>query len=229
MKPTPKKLDPSTAAKVLSADLGNLLKKVQSGVPLTGRQRALIEASTNPNTEDKPPQPYAANQVELADALGCSRKTIQRLLKRSDCPKTAANGNYSVIKWRAFLAQQAPGALADDSGADLQELRADFLREQTLKLRLKNAITRKAVMPVVLVEQIGADVAADARAIIEQIHLIAPDLAGLPVADIHSRLKAQEDEIIRQLSTLPERIEKWKAIEAAFDAELESGTSQDNG
>ncbi len=221
----PPSLDASTAAKVLSADLGNLLKKVQSGVPLTGRQRALIEASTNPNTKTHSPQPYAGNQVELAEVLGCNRKTIQRLLKRSDRPKTTANGKYSVIQWRAYLARHAPSALAQDDAADLPELRAEFLKEQTLKLRLKNAITRKAVMPTVLAEQIGAGVAADSRAIIESLHLCAPDLAGLTVPQIHARLKEEEEKIIRLLNGLPERIEKWKGIEDTFNAELESGTN----
>jgi hypothetical protein len=49
-KPTPSTLDTVTAGKVLAADLGNLLKKVECGVPLTGRQRALIEASAAPGS-----------------------------------------------------------------------------------------------------------------------------------------------------------------------------------
>jgi transcriptional regulator with XRE-family HTH domain len=115
-KPTPSTLDTVTAGKVLAADLGNLLKKVECGVPLTGRQRALIEASAAPAA---PAQPDAApedrNQpprsaAELARRLGVSRQRVAAWAQRKDAPPID-----DVPAWRRYLGEIARVKLSPDA------------------------------------------------------------------------------------------------------------------
>ena len=109
-------LDSSTAAKVLQADLGNLLKRVQAGTPLTHRQRSLIEASAAPAApaqpdddpgEDRSKPPRSA--AELGRRLGVSRQRICSWMQRKDSPPIA-----DVRGWRHFLGSFARVPLKPD-------------------------------------------------------------------------------------------------------------------
>ena len=46
---------------------------------------------------------FVSTQVELAKAIGVSRKTIRRKLDAGGCPPTAADGRYNVRAWQVFL------------------------------------------------------------------------------------------------------------------------------
>ena len=118
-KPTPQALDKKTAQTVLQADVGNLLRKVQSGQPLTRAQRELIQATAGPTVprqpddqqEDrsKPPR----SPAELARRLGVSRQRVAAWQNRADAPDVS-----DVRAWRHYLSQFCRVALKpDDSEA----------------------------------------------------------------------------------------------------------------
>jgi transcriptional regulator with XRE-family HTH domain len=117
--PTPS-LDAGTAEKVLAADLGNLLKRVQAGTPLTGRQRALIESAAAPAAPAKPDDAPGEDRnqpprspAELARRLGVSRQRVCSWMQRKDAPDVS-----DVRAWRHFLSQFARVKLSpDDSEA----------------------------------------------------------------------------------------------------------------
>ncbi|NLH83993.1 MAG: hypothetical protein GX450_01025 [Verrucomicrobia bacterium] len=114
-----KQLDPVTARRVLDADLANLLKRVQAGQPLTGQQRALIEAHAKGRVA--PPEQqrhYARNQSELAKALGVSRQLIQFHNRKAQAPRPCQDGRCDVAAWRDYLtaAGKLPTLLALSQG-----------------------------------------------------------------------------------------------------------------
>ena len=48
---------------------------------------------------------WAKNQTELAEAIGCNRKSIQRWLKEAhpDCPGQTSDGRYNITLWKLFV------------------------------------------------------------------------------------------------------------------------------
>ena len=123
MKTSPRKqLDPVTAGRVLDADLANLLKRVQAGQPLTGQQRALIEARAKGRAARAaaPPEQhrFVRNQSQLADVLGITRQLIQYHAKKANAPRPSKDGRYDVGAWRDYLtpAGKLPTLLALSQG-----------------------------------------------------------------------------------------------------------------
>jgi hypothetical protein len=94
-------------------------------------------------------------------------------------------------------------------------LRARQIALQNGRLEQQYAIAQRDWVPVVDVRQWGAELGSAIRKVVLQIHLAAPALVGLDTAGIEARLKESEDEILRQLTELPARIERWRRIPAA--------------
>ena len=55
------------------------------------------------------------------------------------------------------------------------------------------------------------------RKVISTLHLCAPSVLGLSVAEAEARLKEVEDEALQQLHLLNEYIEHWQAAAAAHE------------
>ena len=56
------------------------------------------------------------------------------------------------------------------------------------------------------VTRMGAELGAAIRKVVARIHRSAPSLEGHPVEVIESRLKEEEDDIVKQLHTLDEHL-----------------------
>src|SRR4051812_9070532 len=95
-------LSPDNAKKVLEANLVNLAKRVAEGQPLTAQQLLLVKAVAASPTDQAEGPTFARNQVELANLLGCHRRSVQRWMKQDGNPGAAANGKYNVAKWREW-------------------------------------------------------------------------------------------------------------------------------
>ncbi len=100
-------MDEASAQNALDADIVNIKQRVNSGKPLTSRQRALIEsqAAGLPSVGTY----YALNQSALAEALGCTRQRIAYWTKQPDAPQARANGQHDVQAWRQYLAGKGRG------------------------------------------------------------------------------------------------------------------------
>ena len=48
------------------------------------------------------------------------------------------------------------------------------------------------------------------RSVVTRVHRVAPSLEGQPVPVIEARLKEEEDDILKQLHTLDERLGAWQ-------------------
>jgi hypothetical protein len=192
---------------LLKADLRNLAKKVQQGRTLSPSERNLLQSVLGGGKPSK--ASFARNQVELAELLGVSRKTIQRARKKPGNPGAQPDGRYDVTAWREFIRSNGR-ALDDDedvgaSGSPAQ-LKARHILLQNQKLEFQLAILRKEYIPAADVEKWGGELGTTVRKVVSQIHLCAPSVVGLSVPEAEARLKEIEDEILEQLHLLDQHL-----------------------
>ena len=143
--PTMSKLNPADAAKILNANLSNIIEKVRGKKTLNASERAQIQAVAD-GEEHGGAQAWAANIVELAEAIGCSRQAVHRWkkLKRNAPPETKSDGRLDVVAWKAWLREtgRAGGLAGDDMADELPRLNAKRLLLINERLELDNGERR---------------------------------------------------------------------------------------
>lgn len=126
------------ADKILDADFANIVRKVREGKPLSTAERARIQAQAAGSTETLA---VAKTVVELADALGVTRRTLSNWRKMKGAPKPAANGTHNVSAWRDFVrANNLKGS--DTTGAQTEALKARKLLAEVEERELKVAVKK---------------------------------------------------------------------------------------
>jgi hypothetical protein len=199
------------ARALLQADLRNLKRRViENGDNLTTAERRYLTAAAGGGLDLN----FAPSYVDLATALGVSRKTIQRAKLRPGAPTPRPDGRHDVQAWRAFL---LPDDIDPDEGTDddedgpssVESARDLRLNLQNKKTELQIGLMARELVPTLEVRQWGAQMGAAVRKIVTQIHRAAPSLVGLPVAVAEERLKEIEDDILSQLHALPERLDQF--------------------
>lgn len=203
------KLTSEQAGLLLRADLANLAKKVKDGKTLSASERNLLQSAL---AGDKPSgAEFAQSAVELADLLGVDRRTISRWRKVEDNPGVRPDGRYHVPSWRAFkISRQGEDILADGEGLSQTQLKARQVLLQNQKLEIQIAVLKREYMPAVEVEKWGGELGAAIRKVVSQIHLCAPTVVGVSVAEAEARLKEIEDEILQQLHLLGQSVQQWR-------------------
>lgn len=88
---------------LLEVNKKNLARKLAKGSTLRADEKALLEAQAGGDGET-----WANNKVALAKAMGISRPTLDKLLKRPGCPQARSNGKYYVPEIRAFYRPDFP-------------------------------------------------------------------------------------------------------------------------
>ncbi len=154
---------------------------------------------------------FAQSAVELADLLGIDRRTISRWRKIEGNPGVQPDGRYHVPSWRAFKVsrQGEDGEPAEEFSPT--RLRARQVLLQNQKLEIQIAVLKREFMPVAEIEKWGGELGAAIRKVVSQIHLCAPSVVGVSVAEAEARLKEIEDEILAQLHSLGGALAQWKA------------------
>lgn len=201
----PLNLTSEQAGLLLKADFANLALKVKQGKTLSASERNLLQSTL---AGDKPSGiEFAKNAIELADLLGVDRRTISRWRKIEGNPGVQPDGRYHVPSWREFKLNRQ----GDDEGLSQTQLKARQILLQNQKLEIQIAILKREFMPVAEVEKIGGELGQAIRKVVSQIHLCAPTVVGVSVAEAEARLKEIEDEILQQLHLLGESVAHWKA------------------
>lgn len=134
---------PAQADTVLEANRSNAIKqavqKVKARKPLTKGEVELLqgiaycsERGGNPDITE------ATTVVELAAALGVSRRSITNWRKMPGAPIARANGNHDVLAWRKFLHEHhldgsQPG---DEEGLKIRKLLAE-VNEREFRLAVR--------------------------------------------------------------------------------------------
>jgi phage terminase Nu1 subunit (DNA packaging protein) len=200
-------LAPQEAEMLLRRDLANIVKRTAVGSPLTASQRALVTAYLA--GKDLAGASHVQTIVELAQALGCDRRTVQRHLKREGNPGRKPDGRYDVAAWRTYLAQF--GGVDEDEFEELEpQLRSKLMAVKVAMAELELDRQRGELVSVDSVRQLGAELGAAIRKTLS-VHRLASSLVGLGVREIEDRLKEAEDETLRQLHLLDQRLGAWQA------------------
>jgi hypothetical protein len=211
--PKPAGLTAEQATKLIRADIGNITKKVLSGRTLSTAERALLQSVAKGEDEGEAGSGWAHSQVELAEALGVDRKTVQRWLKEPGVPETRSDGRYNVVEWREWGAKNGKKVEALPSQT---VLKAKQLMLQNDKLERQLRILDREYVPVAEVEELGGRLGAAVRKVVATLHLMAPALVGCELEEIDQILRDKEGELIGQLHLLEVGVDNMKT---AVDAE----------
>ncbi len=100
----------------------------------------------------KRPPRFASSMVELARALGVSRKTIQRRRESKDSPAPRSDGRWDIAEWRGYL---AGCPLSDEDTESLSELKREQVKLQNDRLKQKIADWDRSHASLDVIEQWG--------------------------------------------------------------------------
>jgi hypothetical protein len=130
--------------------------------------------------------------------------TVLKHAKRRGCAAFRGSRVYlaPLIRWLF----DSP----DRSLINYDQERAQHVVLQNAKLKVELRRLKRELLPVDEVAHLGAELGAAIRKVITRLHRTAPSLEGQPVATIEARLKEEEDDILKQLHTLNERLKTWQ-------------------
>jgi len=141
--------------------------------------------------------------ASCAAATGIPSTAI-RHAKRNGCPAFRGSRVYlaPLVRWLFETPDRSP--------VNYEQERAQHIVLQNAKLKVELRHLKQELVPVEEVAHVGAELGAAIRKVVTRIHRLAPSLEGHPVEVIESRLKEEEDDIVKQLHTLDERLNAWQ-------------------
>lgn len=229
----------SDVATLLAADtearLEGIRKKVAAKEQLTKADREFLQehgkpAEVPPETPPDVLEPvWARSQVELAQALGCGRKTVQRYLKieGDEAPPAAtSDGRYNVTLWKLWCQDHGHLEKKLSTAADRQLLEDKTIQLRNEKMAMENAIARGELMTV-------ADCAAVIVGMFSQIvqplrgmkHTLGPLVVGTTVPEATKRIGREVNEQLTIASQVPVWAQKKKGPAGLFWQKLSAELS----
>ncbi len=153
---------------------------------------------------------FVSSQLALAGALDVCPRTVRNWLKLPHCPGRRPDGRFDVAAWKMWqsLFANVPRQARGNSTAVQEKLKNLELLNEKLEFQLRTL--RKEFVSSADVEQWGAELGMEIRKVVTSIHLVAPSLTGLPIAEVEIRLKELEDEILSKLHLLNSRVRDMK-------------------
>ena len=201
------------AEQLLAEDLVAIQDKVQRKIPLTDAEVRRIKAVARGGDTLTG---WMENQQKLSEALGCDRRTIQRLLKIEGNPGKRSDGRYPLAEWKKWTSEHGrlrKGSVSSDKEA--LETQALILRNERLELDL--AERRGELMGVEEVNKVLTDMmGAFVQGIRGLKHSLSPQVVGMTVPEASKRIALAVDEQLSRLS-LGEWAKKkvfWSAVYA---------------
>lgn len=187
--------------KLALKNLANIIRKVNAGQVLNGREQAVLEQATNGGATTAA-SAFAKTQGELAQRLGISRKTITNHQNDAGAPPTRDDGRYDVTAWSKFL---RANRIIDEGGDDdarpkrwKEEL--ERLKCETITLDLEERRRELVSVPEVL-SAAGATVQAIRHQLNQLPGRAAQSIVGLTDYDeIAEVIQSEIDIILLDLS-----------------------------
>lgn len=158
--------------------------------------KAMVDAEDRLST-------WAKNQTELAEALGCDRKSIQRWLKSSnpDCPGSTSDGRYNVTLWKLWVDSAGKKVRSTGKMKDKGTLELENFRLRNEKLDIENMLRRGELMHVDEVNKTLTDMmAAFVLKVRGMKHTLPQSVVGLSVAEATKRIGRESDEVLTELA-----------------------------
>ena len=146
---------------------------------------------------------WAKNQSELADAIGCNRKSIQRWLKEAhpDCPGQTSDGRYNITLWKLFAESTGKKVRAIGKGKDKGALEIENMRLRNEKLDIENMLRRGELMHV---DEVNATLTELVSACVSRIramkNTLAPACVGVSIPEATKRIDIETDEALNELA-----------------------------
>lgn len=130
--------------------------------------------------------------------------TTVKQAKRSGCSAFRGSRVYlaPLLRWIFGKADKEP--------IDYDRQRAENVILQNAKLSVEIRHLKRELIPVDEISQLGTELGSSIRTVVARLHRVAPSLVGHPVEVIETRLKEEEDEVLKQLYTLGERMTRWQ-------------------
>ena len=181
------------AEKILEADFTNIVRKVRDGKTLTSTERARVQAraagSSATLTEAK-------TIVELASALGVTRRTLSNWRKMKGAPEPNPNGSHNVS------ANELKGHV-DGGGAETEALKARKLLAEVEERELKVAVKKGEYILLEDVRKGWHTLVGKAIALLRAKfeNELPPILSGLDAQGIREENSKAIDEVCRLLHT----------------------------
>ena len=189
---------PDIAKKLLTRDFANLVQRVQRGGKLNRAERSMLQGMAA-GAGGTPA--VVQNFVELAAALGVTRRTLQSWRKRKDAPQPASNGTHDVAAWREFMRRHD---LHGDAPATDEEsaLRARKLLAEVEDRELKVAIKKQLYVSMEDVRQEWTRVAGRVTSLLRNKfeNELPPILSGLDATGIQVECRKAIDEVLTLLN-----------------------------
>lgn len=187
-------LPADVAEKILDADFQNVVRKVAAGKPLTVAERARIESRAAGSSETLA---YANTLVELAAALGVSRRTLTTWQKMEGAPKALSNGMWPVADWREFVRVRGLNAGRVPVGNE-EALKARKLLAEVEERELRIAVKKGEYVALTKVREEWIGLVAQATAILRAKFEseLPPVLSGLDATGIQRECRKAIDEVL---------------------------------
>lgn len=222
-------ISPELAQKALRIEAGNALKKIQSGKTLTSAERALIQAIAE---GDNPAEAkgFVTTKVDLSNALGVSRKTIDRWqhLRRNGPPAPEADGRWNVVEWKRWMKETGRGGGVDGDTLDdeLPRLNAKRILLINERLELDNAERRGELISREEVVKEAAEIATTLRsALYGQGASICSEVVKLN--DLDEAVKVYTDAVDRVLHGISQGLKTAKKKRSALETEDRGADDED--
>lgn len=145
-------------------------------------------------------QRFAANAMDLARSLGVSARTIKLWKTIEGNPGADGSGRYCIRDWQEWATKNKDLAPKDSGPTTKQEWEIERIKRQVkaqdidLEERLGNLIRKEAVT-----SEIHAAVFAFRTEIESLPGKLAPQLPGLPIAEIELRIRTAIQESLMKL------------------------------
>lgn len=196
----PGTISQEAADKILSADFANIVQKVKSGKPLSTAERARVQAQAAGSTETLA---VANTIVELAAALGVTRRTINNWRKIPGAPESASNGSHNVSAWRDFVRANSLKGGEDSVGARTDALKARKLLAEVEERELRVAVKKGEYLPTEEVRRSWLVLVGKAIALMRAKfeNELPPIMSGLDAQGIREEASRAIDEICSILHT----------------------------
>lgn len=164
-------------ARILDADLKNILKKAASGKTLSPAEHARVVAKAA-GCDDS--TTIAKTIVELATLLGTNRRQIARWQKLKGVPPANPNGSHDVVAWREFVREHGLKAAKVSSEVDFAALKARKTLAEIEEREIKVAIKKGDYVPLSQVRREWMTQVGKARALFDArlLNELPPILVG---------------------------------------------------
>jgi len=145
-------LDAEQVDRLLSADLANIVKRLQAGKTLTARERAILEERRRQGAAEAPR--WVKGFRGLAEVLPYSREAFRLWAKMPGAPKARADNFQDAAAWARFIEERGLGT-SNSAREQLPRREAEIVRryeigneraELELAIRRRQYVTRAEVV-----------------------------------------------------------------------------------